>query len=146
MEDLAETANKIMQKGYIMSLATADRNGPWVADVIYFFNSKLEIYWISLTTARHSMAIEKNPKVAASITVSNRPNQKIMGLQMEGIAKRVGGSIIGLAKKHGVTKKRPLPTKKAEILGSGYSWYMLKPTRIDITDEGLWGLDKKILE
>ena len=145
MEDLRKIVDEILEKGYLMSLATVDENGPWVSDVI-FVNDELDLYWLSLENARHSKAILKNPKTAATITVSNGIGEKNIGLQIEGIAEKIDGDVFEMAKKHRAKRNKPLPEKEGEVLDPGESWYRLTPKKIEIIYEPLWGFEKKVLD
>ena len=59
----AELAREILEDGFLMSLGTIDEGGVWVADII-FVPEEWELYWVSMPDARHSKALERNPKVA----------------------------------------------------------------------------------
>ena len=54
---------EILEKCYLMSLATLDDGGVWVSDVIFVHDEDLNIYWISDPDVRHSKAIIKDNKV-----------------------------------------------------------------------------------
>lgn len=129
-----------------MSLGTFDENGPWVADVIYVFDDDLNLYWLSDTSTRHSKALLKNPKVATTITLSNKQGEDNIGLQLEGIAQKVEGEIFELAVKHRLKRKKKPPTRGEKFLDEGESWYLLKPSKIELIYEPKWGFNKKILE
>lgn len=145
MKDLQKILTDILDRGYLMSLGITDDGGVWVSDVI-FVNEGFKIYWISSESARHSKAIEKNPKVAATITLSNKSGEKNIGIQIMGTAKKIEGDVFELAKKHRIKRGKPAPTKAGEILDPDEFWYELTPTKIDIINEPLWGFDKKSLE
>lgn len=144
-EDTKNLVLSILEQGYLMSLGTADGNGPWVSDVIYVHDKDWNLYWISETATRHSQAIQKNPKVAATITISNNQGEENVGLQIEGTAEKVSGDILEMAKQHRRKRKKPEQEKEGEILDEGESWYSLKPTKIELIYEPLFGFDKKLL-
>lgn len=129
-----------------MSLATVDESGPWVADVIYVFDEDLSLYWLSHIGTRHSKALAKNSKVAATITLSNKQGEDNIGLQLEGHAQKVEGDIFGMAVKHRLKRKKEPPTKGGKFLDKGESWYLLKPSKIELIYEPKWGFNKKVLE
>lgn len=145
MEDLKKIVGEILDQGYLMSLGTIDESGPWVSDVI-FVNDDVNIYWISTENTRHSGAILRNTKVAASITISNKGGEKNIGLQIEGVAEKIEGDVFEMAKKHRTKRNKPIPEKEGEMLDPGESWYKLSPTKIEIINEPLWGFSKKTLE
>ncbi len=135
---------EVLDKSYLMSLATIDDGGVWVSDVIYVFDDELNIYWMSDPEARHSQAILKNNKVSGTITTSG-PKEQNMGIQFSGVAEKIDGPRFDLAKKHYLKRNKPEP-KEAEDVLQGDSWYMLKPKFIQLTYEKLFGFDKQDLE
>lgn len=143
--NLEKIVKEILDQGYLMSLGIYDENGPWVSDVI-FVNDGLNLYWISSVNTRHSKALLKNKKAAATITLSNIGGEKNIGLQIEGNAEKIDGDVFEMAKKHRLKRNEPIPQKEGEILDPDESWYKLSPTKIEIINEPLWGFDKKSLE
>ncbi len=92
---------------------------------------------------RHSKAILNNSEVAGSIT-ANHLGEDNLGVQIEGIAEKIEGQRYDLAKKHFLKRNRPIPKENEDVL-QGDSWYVLKPTKIELIDEKLFGFDKKVL-
>lgn len=146
MKNAKDLIKEVLEKGYLISLGTEDENGIWVSDVIYVHTEKLELYWLSETKSRHSTAILNNPQVAATITLSNNPGEKNIGLQIEGKAEKIEGDILEIAIKHRLKRKKEAPKKEGEILGKGESWYKLTPTKIELIYEPIFGFEKKKLE
>ncbi len=136
-----EKVKEVLEKGHLMSLATLDDGGLWVADVIYIFDDSLNIYWMSDLDARHSKAIMDHKQVAGTITVSKRSKEKNLGIQFSGMAEKIDGPRFDLAKKHYAKRDRPEPKEKDDVL-EGDSWYMLRPTLIDLIDEDNLGFRK----
>ena len=143
--DIRQLVKEVLDKGYLMSLATTDNSGVWVCDVIYIHDNDLNIYWISNPDTRHSQAITGNNRVAGTITVSG-VGEDNLGIQFEGIAKKIEGLRPDLAIKHRAKRKKPLPEESQDILEDGESWYILKPKRIELINEKLYGFDKKKIE
>ncbi len=143
MKGTRELIIEILERGFLMSLATVDESGPWVSDVIYVYDDDLIIYWLSDIGRRHSKAIGGNPKTAATITLDADKN---IGLQIEGKSKKIEGDVFGMAIKHRLKRKQPAPKKEGEILGPNESWYCLKPTKIEVIYGPLYGYDKRVLE
>jgi uncharacterized protein YhbP (UPF0306 family) len=114
--------------------------------VIFIADQEWNIYWLSKTAARHSQSISKNSSVAASITVSNGQGEDNIGLQVEGVASKLAGDNLELATKHLAKRKKPAPKSLGEILNVGQSWYCLKPRRLELIYEPLFGFTKKSLE
>ena|SRR5581483_1466360 len=74
-----------LAKGYTMQLSTSVDNQPWSCSVYYVFDDKLNLYWASLPSRRHSQEIEINSKVSAAIVI--KQSQKVIGVQVQGKAK-----------------------------------------------------------
>lgn len=127
-----------------MSLATVDSGGVWVSDVIYIFDQELNIYWMSDPTARHSQSILQNKQVAGTITVSGQGEDNL-GVQFEGVAEKIEGTRYDLALKHFAKRKKPVPTEADDVL-QGDSWYVLKPQKIELICERLFGFEKQKYE
>lgn len=144
MEDIKKLVNEVLDKGYLMSLATADGEVPWVSDVIYVHDGKLNIYWLSEVDTRHSKSILKNSKTAATITLSGKAEPNI-GIQIEGDTQKVEGDVFEMAVQHRLKRNKPAPEKEGEILGPTESWYVLKPKKIQLIYEPLFGFSKKDL-
>jgi uncharacterized protein YhbP (UPF0306 family) len=139
--DIKQLILEVLDKGYLMSLATADKNGVWAADVIYIHDENLNIYWMSDPDVRHSQAIEENSRIAGTITVSGQGEDNL-GIQFEGVAEKIVGSRHDLAVKHYRKRKKPEPTENEDVL-QWDSWYMLKPTKIELIYEKLYGFEKQ---
>ena len=74
------TANKLMQ------LATQSEKGLWVCNVYFASDDGGVLYWTSARHRRHSIEIEANPSVAA--TIVHDPDKK-QAIQIAGRAQRV---------------------------------------------------------
>ncbi|MEK7461274.1 MAG: pyridoxamine 5'-phosphate oxidase family protein [Patescibacteria group bacterium] len=137
---LKDLIREVLDKGYLMSLATIDDAGPWVADVIYVHDNNLKVYWVSDPAVRHSQAIEKNPSVAATITASSA-GESNFGIQLAGMATKLVGSRPDLAKKHWAKRKKPGPIPNDWLEGD--RWYKIKPVKIELIHEKYFGFTKQ---
>lgn len=136
--DLKKRTLEVLAKAHLMSLATQDDAGLWVADVIFVYDDDFTLYWMSDPTVRHSQAILKNPKVAGTITASNTKNESNLGIQFEGHAQKIDGARYDLAAKHLSKRGHPVPAETDDIL-DGDSWYSLTPSKIRLIDEANFG-------
>lgn len=143
--DLRAKILEVLGKGHLLSLATLDDGGLWVADVIYVYDDDFNIYWMSDPEVRHSQAIMKDARAAGSITVSNKSKEPNLGIQFSGSAEKIDGPRYDLAKKHLAKRSYPEPKKTDDVL-QGDSWYMLKPSKIDLIDEANYSWEKKSIE
>ena len=142
--NIEKLVKDVLDKGYLMSLATVDNGGIWVCDVIYIHDDNLNIYWMSDPKVRHSQAIITNNQVAGTITVSS-PGENNLGIQFNGIVEKIEGNRHDLTIKHFVKRKKT-PPKEGEDVLQGDSWYVLKPKIIELINEELFGFDKKRVE
>lgn len=146
MKDIKKLVKEILNQGYLMSLATLDSGGIWVSDVIYIYDRKFNIWWMSKTFRRHSKAILENPKVAGTITITQKPGEPDLGLQIEGLAEKIEGDNLEIAKKHRKKRNKPLPKKENEVFDTPEdSWYKLTPTKIELIYEPLFDHNKQVL-
>jgi len=143
MADIKKLIQEVLDKGYLMSLATSDEGGVWVADVIYIYDEDFSIYWMSYPNVRHSQAILKNRKVAGTITASEQSGEEL-GIQFDGIAERIDDPRFDLALKF-YSKRKKLAPKETDDILEGHSWYCLKPKRIELIHGKLFGFEKQKL-
>ena len=141
-EDLKKLVKEVLNEGFVMSLGTVDDQGVWVADVIYVDDDRFNLYWVSMPDARHSKAIEKNNKVALTVTASWATDDE-KALQIEGIAERIDGPLFEFEKKLETKRGLKIPEKEGEILSQGHVWYVIKPTRIELMYSKHFGYDRK---
>jgi len=144
VKKIKELVKEVLEKGYLLHLATVDDGGIWIAPVIYIFDDTLNIYWMSDPDVRHSEAVLKNPQVAGTITVSGQ-GEKNLAIQFSGVAERIDGPRFDLATKHFAKRKKPLPTETDDVL-QGDSWYVVKPKLIELINEEHFGFKKQKLE
>jgi uncharacterized protein YhbP (UPF0306 family) len=142
-KNIRQLIKEVLEKGYLMSLGTLDEGGVWVCDVIYIYDEDLNLYWMSDPDVRHSKTVLKIPKIAGTITVS-LPKEDNLGIQFEGVAKKIEGARFDLAKKHYAKRNKPTPKETDDIL-QGDSWYVLKPSRVELICEKLFGFNKQII-
>ena len=142
--DIKKLISEVLEKGYLMSLAIQDSGGVWACDVIYIYDDNLNIYWMSDPDVRHSKAIEVRSQIAGTITVSG-PREKGLGIQFEGLAQKINGPRFDLAVKHYTKRGKSAPKEGDDVL-EGDSWYILKPTKIEVINEAIFGFSKKVLE
>ena len=139
--DLKTRVLEVLKSSHLMSLATRDDGGLWVADVIFIHDDSLRIYWMSHPDCRHSKAIAQDGQVAGTITASNKTGDPNLGLQFSGRAERIEGARYDLATKHLFKRGHVAPASahEAEKLMEGDSWYQLVPSKIRLIDEKNFG-------
>lgn len=150
VEEINKLIYEILSEGYVMSIATVDECGVWVADVVYIYDGVFNIYWISQISTRHSQAIQKNNQVAASITIS-QPGEDNRGLQIEGSAEAVDRTSLEMLRKHLIKRAGKVPYQKPFfenniLLDPEMSWYKLTPKKIELIYEKYYGFTKQVVE
>src|SRR3989344_7265016 len=138
--DLRERVREVLVGTHLMSLATTDEGGVWVADVIFIYNDEFKLYWMSNPDARHAQAIVKDNQVAGTVTMSTKSKEPNFGIQFAGVAKKIGGSRHDLAVKHYAKRGRRTPAETDDVLG-GDSWYELTLTKLRLIDEANFGYE-----
>ena len=86
--DLRQRIGAFLGEWHVMSLATADRDGPHAANLFYACEG-LALVWVSSPDARHSRAIETSPLVAATIAPDYANFPAVKGVQVEGMARQL---------------------------------------------------------
>ena len=146
-QDMRQLIEQILRDSRDIVLATAEGSIPWAAELVFGHDASFNIYWISDLNTRHSKELEKNPNVAAVVTVQPAGESKDRGLQVEGKAYRLKEEeIVAAAREYFAKRGTPqMPKTLEEVnkLTQGRSWYVLKPTKIYILDEELFGYDRK---
>lgn len=138
--DLRERVKEVLRGTHLMSLATRDAEGLWVADVIFIYDDDLTLYWMSDPAARHSRAILKSEEAAGTITASAAGKVPNLGIQFAGHAEKIDGPRYDLAVKHYAKRGRPEPKEEDDVL-EGDSWYKLTFTKLKLIDEENFGYD-----
>lgn len=135
----------ILNKTHLMSLAVVDDGGPWVCDVIFIYDEGPTLYWLSEIRMRHSKAILKDSRVAATITTNTKSGVPNEGLQISGAAEKIEGEQVELGIKHWNKRGRPLPADN-KFLDEARSWYKFTPNKIELIYEPVLGYGKAQLE
>jgi hypothetical protein len=125
----------------VMTLATNGPHGLWAAAVFYV-NDGFTLYFLSAPTSRHSLNIESDGRVSATIQEDYGDWRAIKGIQLEGAARRIDGAeqVIALAR-YGA--KFPLVANLAEAPAeiakamSRIAWYKVTPSRLYFIDNAL---------
>jgi len=87
--DIEQTIRDYLSEVIHLSLATSKGNKPWVCEVHYAYDDKLNLYFRSTPARRHSQEIAANPNVAGNIVKQHQPGQGPLGIYFEGTAKKL---------------------------------------------------------
>ena len=140
--NLFTLVDEVLNSSYLMSLGVSDEQGLWVADVIFVHDDEGNIYWMSTDDRRHSMAIEKNPNVAAAVTATMKPGDPDLGLQMSGEAEKIDAVPREVVLRYFRKQNKPEPAQDFVVL-ERHTWYVFHPTRIELIHEPLFGYDRQ---
>ena len=152
-DELRSLVKEILEKGYLMNLATTDEGGPWASPIVYTPGPDLMVYWLSDSNSRHSKAIAANPKVSASISISDRPGIETEAIQISGVAEVLEGDSMELALRRSKKLNIPPPRTLGETLvynnkrfGGDHRWYKMTPKKVDVLYKRKFGDNKAFLE
>ena len=88
-DDLTTRITAFLDEHVVMSLATAGPNGLHATNLFYA-RDHLALVWLSDPDTRHSRDLETQPDVAATVAADSADFRTIRGVQMHGLASRVG--------------------------------------------------------
>ncbi len=145
MEDIRALVKEVLDRGFVMNIATVDDGGVWISTLKYTNDSNLDIFWLSDIRSRHSKAIAGNPKIAASIILTNSKNQDNHGVQIEGTVEKLDAKVLPAAVKLWLKHGSAGLAKDAAQLDGNKALYKLKPSKIELMHSKLFGYEKKTL-
>jgi uncharacterized protein len=141
MTSLRERTLAYLRDHNVMTLATTGPQGLWAAAVFYV-NDGFTLYFLSAPTSRHSLNVETQPGISATIQEDYKDWRQIKGIQLEGEAKRIeGAEQAATIARYGL--KFPivgnLASAPAEIVKamSRIVWYKVVPTQLYFIDNAL---------
>ena len=147
MDDIKrKLALDILNKGYFFTLATIDDGGVWVSDVFYVADDDWNIYWLSAHDVRHSKAIMQNPDVAGAIRITKTPQDSSEALQIAGRVQIVPEQQNEEVEKLFLLKRGKGKKTEASRYGGKQAWYKLTPTKIRLSHQETFGLEKLDIE
>ena len=118
-----------------MSLATSVNNKPWICEVHYVYDDKLNFYFLSKPGRRHSKEIAVNPSVAGNVVRQHGAKDKPQGIYFEGTAVMVDGAPESIYKLY--DQRFGLgPAISKEIVDDpeGHKFYKITPTSFVLFD------------
>ena len=122
----------------VMTLATHGTAGVWAAAVFYA-NDGFDLIFLSSPASRHCGNLAENPRIAATIQEDYADWPEIKGVQLEGVAREIGGTREEQAR-HLYGEKFPIirrlaqaPVAIARAMGK-VRWYEVVPERLYFID------------
>ena len=85
-EQVRKVAETYLDEKLVLQLATSQNNQPYCVSLHYYSDSKMNIYFASGDTSRHSLEILENPQVCAGILVfeGSDTEQWVAAISIEG--------------------------------------------------------------
>lgn len=87
--DVEQIVREYINKSLHLSLATVSGSRPWVCEVHFAYDEKLNLYFRSLASRRHSQEIASNPNVAGNIVRQHALGDYPHAIYFEGTAEMV---------------------------------------------------------
>lgn len=141
---IQKRVQEVFERTYLMTLATCDADGAWAADVIFVTDDQHCVYWMSKRERRHSKAITLDPRVAVTMSVTSRPEDPDLGVQISGRAEVIEEIDFEIVKKYFRKRHKPEPLPTDDVLGE-HVWYRLTPDRVELIDGEHFGYDRQSL-
>lgn len=127
-----------LTKANMMQVATSKHDRPWVCNVYFAFDDKLNLYWISKITNRHSEELRNNEHVAGAIVLPHTMGDKVRGIQFEGIAKELIDPKIAEDAMQWYAKRYGMPADRVKSIvenTDGHVVYVITPKTYVLFDE-----------
>jgi uncharacterized protein YhbP (UPF0306 family) len=85
--DVEKIVREYIDRTPHLSLGTVSDNKPWVCEVHFTYDEKLNLYFRSIKSRRHCQEIASNPNVAGNIVKQHQLGEYPHGIYFEGTAK-----------------------------------------------------------
>jgi uncharacterized protein len=124
---------------HVMSLATCGGDGPHAANVFYARDG-FALLWVSDPRSRHSIELEGEPRIAATVSPDYLDFAEIRGVQIHGHARRLADGAERAAARASLEARYSflrLMSKMPEVLVRAYAqvaFYRLEPQRLVLID------------
>lgn len=139
MAEIKDEVKTYLASTQLMQISTSSNDQPWTATVYFAFDSNLNIYWLSRSDRRHSLDIEKNPKVSGAIAKLHTYGEKVRGVQFEGVAEKLKGNDATQSLEIYYSRYNKARDRVKNILvgavGETVVIYKVKPTKFVLFDE-----------
>lgn len=148
--DNAARVRAFLDAHHVMSLATWQPQGVHVVSLFYA-RDEFSLLWVSDPKTRHSLAIENNGRVGATIAPDYRSFEEVYGVQISGTARRITGAAERRRARSLLEARYPFLTRLSgnPALSRAYDaaeLYRLLPHEIAIIDNARGFGHKDVLE
>jgi uncharacterized protein YhbP (UPF0306 family) len=138
-DELAGQIAALLDMHHVMSLATIGPNGPHAVNLFYARDG-FTLLWVSDPSSRHSVEIDADSRVAATIAMDFSDFPQVQGLQLSGHAVRITDESGRQGARHHLETRYPFLQATASApaeLRDAYEraeFYQLTPERIVLID------------
>ncbi len=136
--DLKKSITDYLKTARVMQLATCVDNQPWACTVHFYSDGELNFYWVSMTSRRHSIEIEQNPKVAIAVKIheDTASENYVIGISAEGEAAQIEMDEIKKIGEKYISKLGKKPKLLEDILAGngGFTFYKFTPSKFVLFD------------
>ncbi len=138
-DSLADQIAALLDTHHVMSLATCGADGPHAAN-LFFARTGFTLLWVSDPASRHSVELEADPGVAATIAMDYSDFPSVKGLQLSGRAERIADQGARADARRQLEARYPFLQAAAQApadLRAAYEraqFYRLVPARIVLID------------
>jgi uncharacterized protein YhbP (UPF0306 family) len=88
-QELKKHVSNYLAQNRVMSLATSKGGVPWASTVMFAYDADLNLYFLSKEETRKAQNLQANPQVSVTINQFQKTPGKILGIQLEGTAKKL---------------------------------------------------------
>ena len=144
---LSRSVTGMLESTPLCSIASICGNDSYISTAYFAFSERLELFFLSPPTARHSRNVHDNPSVAVSVFDTHQPwDEPKRGLQIFGLCSAVTGAAqeealeLYTARFSGLRKMvRAAVDLDCGIIESKF--YTVTPTALKIFDEPAFGVE-----
>lgn len=136
---------RVLRTNILLSMATVDRRRSAHVNTAYFcYTDALDIYFVSAANSRHAQNVLKMPRVGSVVFDSRqRWNADHSGLQLFGRCREATpAEALGALRAYTARfpASRPyLSSVRTEQNRATFRFYLFRPTRLKLLDEGIFG-------
>lgn len=144
-KQIRKLIEEVFSENDTLTIATSDKNAPWVVTLVYAFDGDFNLYFVSEKKSLHSKQLGANPVVAVAV---HDKTGKMKGVQIQGKAFLVPKSKIPSAlklfwRRFPWAKTWVVSPKQLFSLAFKDAMYMVKPLKIYLLNKEKFGSDTR---
>lgn len=150
--DWNKKVKEALERTEFLAISTISDGGSWTNPVAFSYDEKMNLYFISMMSSKHSQNILKNTNVSIAVFKTERfDSGDVMGLQIKGIAQHVTSredidSAATYYFRRGSSNDEFLK-KTAQLGGMSAEWqfFKIRPTEVWCFDSRDFGEERVIV-